>query len=353
MEVPLSYKKIRGGTKIQWIGYQLDVGSFEKGISDSKVCWILDWIDKKRKDGGATGRELRSALGRFSFVAGALQHIRPFLGPLFAWAAALALGTFSKFPEAVLSLLRMVEKEVVRKPMSVPRRMPERAKEIFRVDAKAEKDLVMIGGWEIPETGGAESSRWFSMQLTRKNAPWAFLKGEPFRNISSLELMAVLVAVIFFGDDKKRFRMRGAMRISGTTDNLGNCYVLQRLLSCKFPLSIVVMELACQLERLGLELDLAWAPRNQNVEADALTNSEFQDFDPGKRIRKELEEVEFILLHELMQEAAEMNEELKLARSSKEAKGDRPEREETSHRRKGQTRWQDPWWRSSKDEEEN
>ena len=48
------------------------------------------------------------------------------------------------------------------------------------------------------------------------------------------------------------------------------------------------------------------------MEADALTNSEFQDFDPGKRIRKELEEVEFILLHELMQEAAEMNEELKL-----------------------------------------
>ena len=79
------------------------------------------------------------------------------------------------------------------------------------------------------------------------------------------------------------------------------------------------------------------------MEADALTNSEFQDFDPGKRIRKELEEVEFILLHELMQEAAEMNEELKLARSSKEAKGERPEREETSHRRKGQTRWQDPW----------
>ena len=122
--------------------------------------------------------------------------------------------------------------------------------------------------------------------------------------------MAVLVAIIFFGDKAKRFGLRGAMRISGTTDNLGNCYVLQRLLSCKFPLSIVVMELACQLERLGLELDLAWAPRSQNVEADALTNSEFQDFSPERRIKKELEDVEFVLLHDLMQEAAEMNEEL-------------------------------------------
>ena len=346
MEVPLSYKKIRGGTRIQWIGYQLDVSTFEKGISDSKVKWILEWIRKKKLDGGATGRELRSALGRFSFVAGALQHLRPFLGPLFAWAAALAMGTFSKFPEAVRSLLSLIEKEVARKPMSIPRRMPENAKEIFRVDAKAEKDLVMIGGWEIPDHGGTKNVRWFSMQLTRKNAPWAFLKGEPFRNISSLELMAVLVAVIFFGGDSKKFGSRGSMRISGTTDNLGNCYVLQRLLSCKFPLSIVVMELACQLERLGLEMDLAWAPRNQNVEADALTNSEFQDFCPEKRIKKELEDVEFVLLHELMQEAAEMNEELKMARSSKEAKGDRPEREEPQRKRKGQTRWQDPWWQT-------
>ncbi len=343
MEVPISYKKVRGGTRIQWIGYQLDVYTFEKGISDSKVEWILNWITKKRQDGGATGRELRSALGRFSFVAGALQHLRPFLGPLFAWAAALALGTFSRFPEAVRSLLSLIEKEVVRKPMSVPRRMPEVAKEIFRVDAKAEKDLVMIGGWEIPENGETWDSRWFSMQLTRRNAPWAFLKGEPFRNISSLELMAVLVAVVFFGGKTEKFKMRGAMRISGTTDNLGNCYVLQRLLSCKFPLSIVVMELACQLERLGLELDLAWAPRNQNVEADALTNSEYQGFDPGKRILKELEDIKFVLLHELMEEAAEMNEELKMARSSKEAKGDRPEKEERIKKRKGQTRWEDPW----------
>ena len=46
MEVPISYKKVRGGTRIQWIGYQLDVGTFEKGISDSKVEWILKWISK-------------------------------------------------------------------------------------------------------------------------------------------------------------------------------------------------------------------------------------------------------------------------------------------------------------------
>ena len=109
MEVPISYKKVRGGTVVQWIGYQLDVMKYEKGITESKVRWIIDWIRKKRADGGATGRELKSALGRFSFVAGALGHVRPFLGPLFAWAAALAPGTFSRFPEAVRSLLSLID----------------------------------------------------------------------------------------------------------------------------------------------------------------------------------------------------------------------------------------------------
>lgn len=51
------------------------------------------------------------------------------------------------------------------------------------------------------------------------------------------------------------------------------------------------------------------------MEADALTNLEFQGFDEKKRIRKELGEVEFILLHDLMREAAEMNEELKMVKS--------------------------------------
>lgn len=45
----------------------------EEGPVDPK-----DWIEKRM------GRELKSALGRFCFVAGALPRVRPFLGPLFA-----------------------------------------------------------------------------------------------------------------------------------------------------------------------------------------------------------------------------------------------------------------------------
>lgn len=112
------------------------------------------------------------------------------------------------------------------------------------------------------------------MVLNRRNAPWAYLKGEPFRNIASLG----------------------------------------------------------QLRKKGIEMDLGWIPRGQNAEADALTNSELTGFDPGKRIDMNFEDSKFLVMDKLMEKAATLDEEIKLAKSPKEAKGDRPE-----------DRWTDPW----------
>ncbi|CAL1149061.1 unnamed protein product [Cladocopium goreaui] len=341
-EVPIAWKKVRGGLVVHWIGYQIDVQKFTKGISEKKVKWIVEWLERHRASGGVTGRDLKSALGRFSFVAGALQHVRPFLGPIFAWAAVLSPGTFAKFPDAVAVLLDFIQGEVVKEAMTRPRRLESRPAEKFRVDAKAEADLIVIGGWEIPASGRTEDARWLSIVLNRRNAPWAYLKGEPFRNIASLELVAVLTAIMLFGKGWECDMSRTVMSLSASTDNLGNTYVLNHFMSCKYPLSIVVMELAVQLKRLGLEMDLKWIPRGQNSEADSLTNSEFMGFDSSKRIIVEFEDLKFEVMDKLMAKAADLDDEIKLAKSSKEAKGDRPT--ESMHKRKrGQTRWEDPW----------
>eukprot|EP00435_Cladocopium_sp_Y103_P051934 s391_g16.t1 len=260
-EVPLSWKKVRGGTVVQWIGYQLDVDLFKKGISERKVKWMLDWLERHEASGGILGRDLKSALGRFGFVAGALQHVRPFLGPIFAWSARLAPGTYAKFPDAIQILLKYVMKQVKDIPMSKPRRIRDHVREAFRVDAKAEGELIVIGGWEVKDGQDKSSGRWFSIELNRRNAPWAYLKGEPFRNIASLELCAVLVAVVLFGDRLADTSCKNRLVPTASTDNLGNTYVLQHFMSCKYPLSIVVMELAVQLQKLGLELELGWGPK--------------------------------------------------------------------------------------------
>ena len=149
LEIPITWKKLRGGAEVDWIGYHLDVTSFTRGINESKRTWICNWIDTKLQQGGVVGRELKLVLGRLSFVAGALRHVRPFLAPLFSWSATLAGGTFSRFPDAVSILLEYVREEVSRKPTRKFEPLLSNPNDIFRVDAKAAGEEIVMGGWEI------------------------------------------------------------------------------------------------------------------------------------------------------------------------------------------------------------
>eukprot|EP00971_Amphidinium_carterae_P336248 6472501-Amphidinium_carterae.1 len=81
--------KLRGGLTSAWIGYEFDLKELGVGISASKVEWVTGWIQRASENPWIKVSALRSALGRFAFVAGVLPHIRPLLGPLFAWTAAV------------------------------------------------------------------------------------------------------------------------------------------------------------------------------------------------------------------------------------------------------------------------
>ena len=98
--------------------------------------------------------------------------------------------------------------------------------------------------------------------------------------------------------------------MTASTDNLGNTFILNHFMSCKYPLSIVVMELATQLTMFGLEVDLGWIPRGQNSEADSLTNSEFEGFDPNKRTLMDFEDLKLIVMNKLVEKAAILDEEI-------------------------------------------
>ena len=339
-EIPLSWNKVGGGTKVQWIGYDLDVDKFEKGISPRKVRWVVDWITAHIESGGVVGRNLKSALGRLVFVAGALHHVRPFLGPIFAWAAVLKGGTYAKMPEAVCLLLTYIKRQVEGDPMVKVKVVEKQAIEAFRIDAKAEGEKVVIGGWESLGRSSTKESRWFSMSLDRRSAPWAFVKGEPFRAIAALELTAVLVAVKLFCLEGNWKNRRAVLKLTAYTDNVSNTYVLKKFMSAKFPLSVILLELAAQLKSVGLELDLGWIPRDQNVPADSLTNEIFEGFDESKRIKVRFEDLEWLVMDELMAKAGELDSEVKLAKTSKEVKSSGSK---DTKAKKGETKWKDPW----------
>ena len=340
MEVPLSWEKVKGGTKVEWIGYVLDVDRFERGISEKKVKWVSEWIDTHVEAGGVTGRSLRSALGRLVFVAGALHHVRPFLGPVFAWSSVMKGGVYGKMPDAVTLLLEYIKKQIKDMPMVAARKVEQVVQEAFRIDAKAEGEKIVIGGWETGGDNETAGARRFSITLDRKSAPWAYVKGEPFRSIASLELIAVLVAVVLFCKGKQNKKKRAIIRMTAYTDNVANTYVLRKFMSSKFPLSVILLELAAQLHEAGLELDLGWIPRDQNIPADSLTNERFEGFDPGERINIKFEDMEWLVLNDLMNKASELDKEVKLAKTPKENKSLGSKETKV---KKGETKWKDPW----------
>ena len=83
------------------------------------------------------------------------------------------------------------------------------------------------------------------------------------------------------------------------TDNQGDGYLLDNLLTTKYPLAIVLMELSCQLGMRGASMRARWIPRLQNEEADALTNGDYRHFDAKLRIPVDLGALPFKVLNDM------------------------------------------------------
>ena len=238
LEIPITWKKVRGGAGVDWIGYHLDVAAFTRGINESERTWILKWVDDKLQQGGVLGRELKSVLGRLSFVAGALRHVRPFLAPLFAWSSSLAGGTFAKFPDAVVILLEFVREEVSRKPVRGLEPLLASPTDIFRVDAKAAGEEIVIGGWDLGTAHRCLGLVGFPSSSTVGTPHGRTCRGDPFRSIATLELIGVLAAVMVLAPDASWAKGDSTVTLSALTDNLGNTHVLKKFASSRYPLSI-------------------------------------------------------------------------------------------------------------------
>lgn len=123
-------------------------------------------------------------------------------------------------------------------------------------------------------------SPWFSIKLRRQDAPWAWVHGDcPQRAIASLEALAALMgarAFIPLASESEHQNCLFAYHMQG--DNQGNSYALSRLMSCSFPLLIVLMELSALLEARHASLCLEWIPRGKNEEADRLSNGKTEGF---------------------------------------------------------------------------
>lgn len=271
---------------------------------------------------------------------GPLEYLRPFIAPLFSWAAAVGSHGIVQLPWSVTFVLEYLSAELQGGgSVETVRKTATDLGLAFRADAKAEGQTVRVGGWECLNHTLPAQARWFSVDLTKRNAPWAFSRGEPFRTIASLELYASLLCIVLFGDSWPK-GSRGTVKLQGVTDNLGNTFVLTKLMSSKFPLVVVLAELSAQLRSRGMSLDLEWTPRDQNEEADALTNNDFAAFDPALRVEVKVEEINWLILPKMLNVASNIYQRVQEAKEKKAAAPVKP----AVAKYKGKSlRQRDPW----------
>ena len=95
---------------------------------------------------------------------------------------------------------------------------------------------------------------------------------------------------------------------------MGNTFAVSKLMSSKFPLVVILAEVAAQLRSRSMVLILGWTPRDQNEEADALTNGDFAAFDKKRRIEVDVSKVKWLILPRMLEVSQHIYDRVRIAK---------------------------------------
>ena len=198
--------------------------------------------------------------------------------------------------------------------VEVPRKEQLRQIRIW-TDAKATEEKAWIGGW-LEESSELKECRWFAMEVKEDLAPCLRCrKGDPKRVIAALEMLGTLVAMkLWAGAGAGEF---DDVKTKAFTDNQGNQYIVQKGMSTKFPLTLLMMEMSEELRAKKVSATLEWVRRDENQAADDLTNMEFGKFDSSKRCTLSSEEMRWRVLDGLMSQSQLLYEEIEMRKREK------------------------------------
>jgi hypothetical protein len=226
---------------------------------------------------------------------------------LFAWSSAVAhIHKEVRVPWAICFILTYLADRFEKGDRMMPP-PPLRAELglLFKTDARADENGAWVGGWEPHPSGDLKHARWFALEVTRDWAPWAFTKNNPQRMIASLELLGTLLGVMFFSSSWTK-GSKGCMVGQAITDNLGNSFVVAKQMTTKYPVTLLLMELTEWLKDLDMVLDLKWVPRDQNSEADSLSNMDLDSFNVLHRINIKPVDIPWKIMHNLLKASEEL-----------------------------------------------
>eukprot|EP00435_Cladocopium_sp_Y103_P007644 s5608_g2.t1 len=295
---PFGYHKFKGGFSSDFVGFHLRYDKNQVGITTKRGTWLADWIRSlESKRFIVAARDFSEFLGRLGFVAQLLVWLKPHLAPLFAWGAVASPGLVGRLPDTVILTLKYILAEMDSEEFMVSAQRPVYfSSEQFRTDAKCTDDFIVIAGWEL------KSRKWFSLKLDRDQVPYLFKPnggGSQWASTSA-ELLASLAALKAFGWlDVGVARRTVTLALRAGTDNLANEHLSSKRSTTKWPLMLLNLQLSSCLAKARLSLDLKWRPREENTEADQLTNEIFDGFSGDNRIDLKFHDIELTLVKAL------------------------------------------------------
>ena len=313
---PFKWSKQRGGLITEWIGLTTDYSRYAFGLSEKRADWLVNWIGDLLEKKEVDTREFAAVVGRLSFSSTALPWEKPFLGPLYTWSAAVReqKGRVT-VPWAILIILDWVAEKLRSggRLEAVKREAEGSEGPAIYTDARASDVDACLGGY-LAVSSDLKDCPWFSIDVDEQLAPWLKVKVSPKRVIAALELLATLIAVKLWGH---LLGKNSKARMKAFTDNRGNAFALVKGMSTKFPLTILLMELAEELRTEDRRVDLEWISRDFNVEADELSNSNWSKFDEKKRVTFDPKVQKWKVLDRMQEKSQELYESLKKMKMDK------------------------------------
>ena len=104
---PFSWNKNAEGITYEWIGFAQYIARFRVGISQSRADWLVKRIDSKLATDRITAKETSEVLGRLNLAALVVDITKPFLGPIYRWAASVPEFAVMKVPILIEIILLM------------------------------------------------------------------------------------------------------------------------------------------------------------------------------------------------------------------------------------------------------
>ena len=319
---PFAYHKFKGGLEVDYIGYHLDYFTWTAGISAKRSAWIVEWVSRaEASNWTVVGRQLIEFIGRLNFVTRMLAWMKPFLAPLYAWQSAIGRGTVAQLPDMVVLVLRFFRYhfENGARLDSVQACWPATDRQAFRTDAKCEKGRIVLGGWSLERGLNTKEAQWFILDLTPQDVPALFKDDLSSEWAStSAELLGSYAGLVAFGHASPAGgRDRLKLQICAGTDNKATPAITARGLSNKWPVQGIHMQLATTMRQANKICKLDWRPREENQDADDLTNHCTRNFTPELQVPLTMKDIPMDLFEELHESYGDFKAAKELLVSSK------------------------------------